>query len=101
MRRCAKNAAVGRARGALPANSRGTVELALTLPGEGARSAAVYELLGRRADGLADGLSIGVEDTHTLRVDASRLPAGVYVVRSTIRTAGGTDSLTQTFTVVR
>ena len=36
-----------------------------------------------------------------LSVDAGALPAGLYVVRSMVRTASGTEALTRTFTVVR
>ena len=82
-----------------PNPTRETVELALALPGEGALSAAVYDLLGRRVAVLADDTH--VSDTHTLSVDARGLPAGLYVIRTTVRTATGTEALTRTFTVVK
>ena len=82
-----------------PNPTRETVELALTLPGEGALSATVYDLLGRRVAVLADDAH--VSEAHTLSVDARDLAPGLYVIRTTVRTATGTEALTRTFTVVK
>ena len=42
-----------------------------------------------------------VSETYTLSVDARGLPAGLYVIRTTVRTATGTEALTRTFTIVK
>jgi hypothetical protein len=56
---------------------------------------AVYDALGRRVATLAEGvLAAG---SHTLALDASALPAGVYVVRAT----GGTSTAVRRLTVAR
>ena len=76
-----------------PARRTGTVSVAI--PAAGAVSVAVVDLLGRRVAVLHDGpLGAG---THVLRLDAARLPAGVYVVRAT---AGGAV-VSRRLTVVR
>jgi hypothetical protein len=54
-----------------------------------------FDALGRRVATVHDGpLAAG---SHTLVLDASALPAGVYVVRA----AAGTDVVARTVPVVR
>ena len=74
---------------------RSWTTLALSLPGGGRVEAALYDVLGRRVAVLHDGaLAAGA---HTLAVDASSLPAGVYVAR----VAGPGVAASVTLTVVR
>jgi hypothetical protein len=69
--------------------------VAFELPESGAVRLAVYDLLGREAAVLAEGVQPA--GAHTARVDASRLASGVYLVR--LDAAGQT--LTHQLTVVR
>ena len=74
---------------------RSRTALALTLAASGPVEAALFDVLGRRVAVLHDGaLAAGV---HTLAVDASALPAGVYVAR----VAGPGVAASVTLTVVR
>lgn len=60
---------------------RSRTALALTLAAGGPVEATLYDVLGRRVATLHDGpLAAG---THTLSVDGSAFPAGVYVARVT------------------
>ena len=76
-----------------PATERATVTFEL----DAAQTArlAVYDVLGREVAVLADGAQTA--GAHTVALDASGLPAGLYVARLT---AGGT-SVTRRLTVVR
>jgi len=76
-----------------PVRAQATV--AFELPESGAVRLAVYDLLGREAAVLAEGVQPA--GAHTARVDASRLASGVYLVR--LDAAGQT--LTHQLTVVR
>ncbi|MEO0742473.1 MAG: T9SS type A sorting domain-containing protein [Bacteroidota bacterium] len=81
--------------GAYPNPSAGRTTIEVALPQAAEVRAEVVDLLGRRVVTLHDGpLAAG---THALRLDAARLPAGVYVVRAATPTA----SLTRRLTVVR
>ncbi|MEL7169768.1 MAG: T9SS type A sorting domain-containing protein, partial [Bacteroidota bacterium] len=76
-----------------PAAAATTV--AVTLPEAADVHTAIYDVLGRRVATLHDGtLAAG---THPLRLDAARLSAGVYLVRSVTPTV----TLARRFTVVR
>ncbi|MEL6771870.1 MAG: T9SS type A sorting domain-containing protein [Bacteroidota bacterium] len=76
-----------------PAAAATTV--AVTLPEAADVHTAIYDLLGRRVATLHDGLLAA--GTHPLALDAARLPAGVYLVRSVTPTV----TLARRFTVVR
>ena len=74
---------------------RSRTALALTLAAAGPVEASLFDVLGRRVAVLHDGvLAAGL---HTLAVDASALPAGVYVAR----VAGAGVAASVTLTVVR
>ncbi|MEO1479776.1 MAG: hypothetical protein AAFV01_14480, partial [Bacteroidota bacterium] len=75
-----------------------TVEIAL--PEAAKTRTDVYDVLGRRMAMLHEGpLAAG---THALALDAARLPAGTYIVRTVIvRTVTPMATLTRRFTVVR
>lgn len=76
-----------------PTASGSTVRFGM--PDAGTVSVAVYDLLGREVATLASGeMAAG---WHTASVDASRLSAGVYVIRM----QAGTFQATQRMTVVR
>ena len=76
-----------------PTASASTVRFAM--PDAGAVSVSVYDLLGREVATLAQGeMAAG---WHTASIDASRLSAGVYVVRM----QAGSFQATQRMTVVR
>ncbi len=80
-----------------PARSASAVTLALGEPQSA--SVRVYDALGREVARLHDGpLSAG---THTFRLDAEALPAGVYVVRATAAAGAGTEARTRRIVVVR
>ena len=80
---------------ARPNPVRGTSSVTVELGEAQALRAAVYDALGRRVQTLHDGQAAA--GTLALRVDASRLAPGVYVVR----VDGASASATQTLTVVR
>jgi hypothetical protein len=70
-----------------PTTSHATVRL--DLPTAQAARVAVFDVLGRRVAVLHDGpLGAGA---HRLRLDASALPAGVYVVRAASASHGGSS----------
>ena len=78
-----------------PNPARGSATVEVSMPEAGVLRAEVVDALGRRVAVLHDGpLGAG---THALRLEASRLPAGVYVVRAS---AGGAV-VTRRLTVVR
>ncbi len=80
---------------ASPNPARGAATVTLTLDAPQRATVGVFDVLGRRVALLHDGpLGAG---THALRLDAARLPAGVYVVRASV----SAESLTRTVTVVR
>ena len=74
---------------------RSRTALALSLPSAGHVSAVLYDVLGRRVAVLHDGL-LGT-GTHTLTINGSPLPAGVYVARVT----GASFSASQALTLVK
>jgi hypothetical protein len=77
-----------------PVSSRATLSFAVK---EQARATvAVYDLLGRRTSTLYEGRPTPGESTR-LRLDASGLPSGSYIIR--LRAEGKTE--TQRFTIVR
>ena len=76
-----------------PARGRATVAFALAAPGDA--RVAVVDVLGREVAVAASGAFAA--GAHTVAVDTSRLPAGMYVVRL----AAGGRVVSQTFTVVR
>jgi hypothetical protein len=70
-----------------PASLQTVVEL--ELPSANKVRVAVFDVLGRRVAVLHDGpLGAGA---HRLRLDASALPAGVYVVRAASASHGGSS----------
>ena len=76
-----------------PTSGAGAVRFGLAESGD--VRVALYDALGRQVAVLADGpLGVG---PHTLALDATSLPAGVYVVR----VAAGPDVRTARLTVVR
>ena len=77
-----------------PNPARGTARVVLTLPAGQHVRAVVVDALGREVALLADGERAG---TSELRIDTSRLAAGVYVVR--VEGAGIAE--TRRLTVVR
>ena len=81
--------------GAAPNPVRGTARISASLPEAGALRVTVLDLLGREVAVLADGQhEAGV---HELALDASALPAGVYVVVL----EAGAQRLTERVTVLR
>ena len=78
-----------------PNLSRGAATLTFHLDAAGPARLVLLDALGRTVAVLADGEQAAGE--HTVRVDTSRLPAGVYVARLD---AGG-DVRAQRLTVVR
>ncbi|HLA64046.1 MAG TPA: FG-GAP-like repeat-containing protein [Rhodothermales bacterium] len=79
-----------------PATGRAT--LTLDLPQVAAVTVALYDALGRRVALLADGQQAA--GRLTLTVDASSLPAGVYVVRADVG-GGQSRTFTQRLSVTR
>lgn len=80
---------------ARPNPTAGQATVRFAMPDAGAVSVAVYDLLGRQVATLVEGdLAAG---WHTASLDASRLSAGMYVVRMN----AGTFAATQRVTVVR
>ena len=78
-----------------PNPTRGSAALTLRLPSAVEAHIAAYDVLGRRVALLHDGsLAAG---THTFALDATGLPAGVYVVRAT----AGASAVTGQLTLVR
>ena len=75
-----------------PATGSARVRLSVDTPRE--MTVAVYDALGREVARLHDG---PVSGTLDLRLDASALPSGVYVVRAT----GESTAITERLTVVR
>ena len=80
-----------------PVPNPATGQAAVTFELDAAQTArlAVYDVLGREVAVLADGAQAA--GAHTVALDASALPAGVYVARLT---AGG-QSVTRRLTVAR
>ena len=78
-----------------PNPARGAATLRYALPAAGTVRVEAFDLLGRRVAVLVDGARPA--GWHEARLDASRLGAGVYVVRMT----AGTFSAAQRVTVVR
>lgn len=79
-----------------PNPATGTAMVRLTVAEAQDVTVTVYDVTGRQVATLHDG-AVASGQELSLRVDASSLPAGVYVVRAT-----GTDlALTQRVTVVR
>ena len=81
--------------GAAPNPFRSSTHIAYDLPERTDVTLAVYDLMGRRVKQLATGRHGA--GTHRVRLDASALPSGVYVVR--LR-AGGAQK-TQRITVLK
>ena len=80
---------------ARPNPTSGRTTLAFTVPEAAAIRVELYNVLGQRVQTVFDGMSTGGE--QTVAFDASRLAAGVYVVR--VESAG--EQATQRLTVVR
>lgn len=78
-----------------PNPSRGRAVLVLTLERPQHVEAALYDALGRRVAALRGGLLAA--GTHRIEVDASALPAGVYVAR----VVGESSAASRTLTLVR
>ena len=74
-----------------PNPTRGTATLHYDLAESGPASVRVYDAVGRHVLTLADGLLAA--GAHEASLDASPLPAGVYLVRLTTATAAHTQSL--------
>ena len=74
-----------------PNPTRGTATLRYDLAESGPASVRVYDAVGRHVLTLADGLLAA--GAHEASLDASPLPAGVYLVRLTTATAAHTQSL--------
>ncbi len=78
-----------------PNPTRSDATLTLSLDAAQTVSVAVFDVLGREVARVHDGpLAAG---THTLRIDASQMPPGVY----TVRASSSGRVLAQRFTVVR
>jgi putative ABC transport system permease protein len=79
-----------------PARAEGHISFVLA---SAAVEVVVYDGLGRRVSVLLDkAVEAG---THRARIDASALPAGVYLVRVTAQTAGGAVTATVPLTIIR
>ncbi len=79
----------------VPNPARSAATLTVTVGRAGPATVAVFDALGRRVAVLHDGpMAAG---SHALRLDAARLPAGVYVVRA----SSGDAVATRRLTVVR
>ena len=72
---------------AYPNPSRGAVTVPLVLSEVAEVSVVVYDVLGRQVAVLAEERVEAGE--HTFTLDGRVLPAGLYVVRATVRTDGG------------
>ena len=80
---------------AYPNPARGHATVSVSVPSSGSVVVSVFDVLGREVALLHDGpLAAG---THPLRLDAARLPAGVYVVRA----SAGSAVVSQRLVVVR
>ncbi|PAP78328.1 T9SS type A sorting domain-containing protein [Rubrivirga marina] len=80
---------------AAPNPTRGRTTLTVSVSEAGPVRVAVYDALGRQVALLADGPRPA--GPLTLDLDATRLPAGVYVARATL----GAETTARTFTVAR
>ncbi len=74
---------------AYPNPSSGRTTVPLMLPEAAEVSVAVFDVLGRQVAILVDGRVEAGRREFTL--DGGALPAGLYVVRATVRTDGGTE----------
>ena len=82
-----------------PNPARSGVSFALTLAEAGRAEAAVYDVTGRR---VATVVSSDREaGTEVVELDTSGLAPGLYLVRGTVSSAGGSEPFAQRFTVVR
>jgi hypothetical protein len=82
-----------------PNPAAGSARLVLELPEAAVVRSEVFDVVGRRVSVLADGAL--VPGRHILRVDASALGSGLYVVRTTVASSAGTRVLAQRLTVLR
>ena len=82
-----------------PNPSAGVVRVSLTLPGAADAAVTVFDALGRQVAVLHAGAAPA--GTLAATFDGAALPAGVYVVRAVVRSAGGASVLTRTVTVAR
>lgn len=81
-----------------PNPSSGTVRVSLTLAESSEATVSVFDALGRQVALLHEGAAIG---TVEAMFDGRTFPAGVYVVRAVVHSAGGASVLTRTVTVAR
>ena len=75
---------------AVPNPSAGAVRVTLALGTAAEARVEVFDALGRRVALLHDGPASG---TFATSFDGSAFPAGVYVVRAVVRSAGGSSSV--------
>ncbi|MEP0546273.1 MAG: T9SS type A sorting domain-containing protein [Rhodothermales bacterium] len=85
---------------AYPNPSSGAVTVPLVLSEVAEVSVVVYDVLGRQVAVLADGrVEAG---RHAFALDGGTLPAGLYIVRATVRTDDGTErAFSQRVSIVR
>ena len=84
---------------ARPNPTTGLTTIDLTLAAAASVDAGVFDVLGRRVATLAEGTQEA--GRMSLAFDASRMPAGVYVVRVVVRSGGQADTLARRVTVTR
>lgn len=83
-----------------PNPSTGEVGMRIALPQAARVAVLVYDALGREVAGVSDDARAA--GWHDLRWSAAGLPAGVYVVRTTVQTSDGeTRVVTHRLSVVR